>query len=545
MLNTIFDIIKNCILSNDYSMNYNQMTFLVFLFFFLSIFFLLRNNLAKKIWILIGNIFFCVWSSFGGLFIVLGTCIVTYITSIKIEKIYDQYEKDVEGKELKPKEEVAFLATYKKKAKKYLILAFIFIIGIWIFVKVGKFMGLPVVVLFRDLFTFKGIIVPLGISYYTLSAVGYMLDVYWRKSKPVHSFLDLITVMTYFPHIIQGPISKYSRLLEQFKKIPAYDYERVCHGLQLMLWGLMKKMIFADRVIIYIRTIFGDLGSYKGFEVLLAVLLGGVQLYADFSGCMDIVCGVSGMMGINLDQNFHQPFFARNAAEFWTRWHMTLNAWTKDYIFLPIAMNAKFMKKIRTLKKEKGNRVSSFWNSFVPLISVWIFTGFWHGTGIDYLIWGLYWCLMMTISKETSFVWDVVVEKLHIKRDGKLHMLWQMLRTYLIFVLGKCFTAVDGLKGFVLIFKRMFSGVGLSGIKDGTFFTYGLDKYEWLVLFLFWVIMVVVDILHEKKINIRTTIDKWILPARWLVYLLAILIVVLFGVYGTGFDASKFVYGAF
>ena len=546
---TTVEIIRSSLeallLSTSYAMSYNQIRFMLFLVGFLCVYFLIRHNSVKKVWILLGNIFFCIFSGWAGLVIVFGTAIIVYVCSLRMERIYEKHDKALKETTLKPKEKVAFLAPYKRKARAYLILALVAIIGIWVYVKIGKFMGMASVVSFSEWAEGLGIIVPLGMSYYTLSVVGYLLDVFWRKTKPVHNFLDILIAMTYFPHIVQGPISKYDKLLAQISNIPKFDYDRVCYGLQLMMWGYIKKMIIADRLIIYTQAIFGDIYCYGGVEVLLAVLLSGVQLYADFSGCMDIVSGISSAMCIELDTNFRQPFFSRDAAEFWTRWHMTLSAWTKAYIFLPIAMNPNFMKLVRNTKKKHGARLSSFINSFVPLISVWLFTGLWHGTGVDYIAWGLYWCAMMTISKETSFIWKKLIEVLHIDTDKNLYVFWQCFRTYLIFAIGKCFTAVDGLSGFVLIFKRMFSSHKLWVLFDNSLYNHGLERKDFYIAIIGLVVMLVVDILHERNVHIRKTIAGIPLPIRWIVYISAILLIMIFGIYGPGFNAKNFAYGAF
>lgn len=531
--------------TTEYAMSYNQVRFLVFLIIFLCIYFLIRHKPIKKLWILIGNIFFYIWSGWAGLIIVFGTAVVVYCMSLMMERVYNKYEKAKEGLELKPKEQVAFLNKYKRKAKKYLWFAMILILGLWIYVKVGKFMGQPTVVSFEQWFSGAGIIVPLGISYYTLSAVGYLLDIFWRKAKPVYNFLDLLVVMTYFPHIVQGPISKYDKLLKQIANIPKFDYDRVCNGIQLMLWGYIKKLVIADRLIVYTQAVFGNLENYAGVEILIAVLFSGMQIYADFSGCMDIVIGISQIMGIELEANFRQPFFSKTASEFWTRWHMTLSGWTKAYIYLPIAMSPKFMKLIRTLKKKKLKWLSSFINAFVPLIAVWLFTGLWHGTGTDYIMWGMYWCAMMTISKETAFIWDKLGKVLHIDTTKNYFRYWQYFRTYIIFVVGRCFTLAGGLAGFCTIWKNMFAQHKMWVLLDEGLFQHGLDRQDFHIAVIGIIVILLIDLAHEKGAKIREAIAEVPLPVRWGIYIIAIITIVVFGVYGPGFDAASFAYGAY
>lgn len=330
-------------------MQYNSLLFFVFFLLFLCVFFLCRDEKKKQICILTGNIIFYVWAGWQPVLIVLGSGLIAFFATLKIEKIYSRYEGEKE--ELSPKEQVTLFNGYKKKARKHLILAMVLLFGVWILVKLGKLLGFATVTTFAAMYEKTGVIVPLGISYYTLSTVGYILDVYWRKVVPTHNFVEFFSVMTYFPHIVQGPISKYSDLIEKFRKIPKFDFERVCFGFQLMFWGYIKKMVIADRILLYTKGVFAAPQEFAGVEIFIAVILCVVQLYADFSGCMDIVRGISQIMGIELAENFRQPFFSKSATEFWTRWHITLSAWTKEYIYLPIAMNPKFLKFTKKMKK--------------------------------------------------------------------------------------------------------------------------------------------------------------------------------------------------
>lgn len=222
-------------------MAYNTTIFFIFLVIFLGIYLALRNQSIKRIWILLGNLIFYAWSGWQALVIVMATACIVYFTTERMGRIYHQFE--CEKQQLSPKQQTKLLVQYKKRAKKYLITALILILAIWIFVKIGKLIEMESVETFTDVWQHKGIIVPLGISYYSLSAIGYMLEIYWRRVKPEHSLINLFTVMTYFPHIVQGPISKYDSLLKQIQNLPGIEYNRICQGLQLMLWGYLKKWL--------------------------------------------------------------------------------------------------------------------------------------------------------------------------------------------------------------------------------------------------------------------------------------------------------------
>ena len=525
------------------TLSYNTFFFLIFLFVFLCIYFLLRKQKAKQIWILFGSVVFYAWSGLAALFIVLATGSIVYLAARKMGSLYVGYEKEKEG--LPPKEQTVLFMDYKKKAKKYLLTAMFLILAVWIYVKAGKLLELDSVATFSEWISGRGIIVPLGISYYSLSTIGYLLDVFWRKAKPEKNILKLFTVMTYFPHIVQGPISKYDSMLKQLSDLPQYDYKRVCFGLQLMLWGYIKKMIIADRLIIYTQAVFTSPEQFAGVEIFLAVVLCTIQLYADFSGCMDIVGGISQVMGIKLADNFRQPFFSKSATEFWTRWHISLGAWTKEYIYLPIAMNPKFVKYTKQLKKNGKAWHSSFIKAFVPLIAVWLFTGLWHGTGWDYIVWGLYWCILMTVAKEAKPIGDKIISLLKINTEKTYYQIWQSVRTCMIFAIGRMFTVTGALTGCAVLWKRLFAEHRLWTLFDGSLYSHGLDQKNFYVALLGIVIMLLVDIMHEKGKSIRQSIAAQPLPIRWIIYYGAMFAIVILGMYGPGYDASSFAYGAF
>ena len=524
-------------------MEYNSALFFVFLFLFLCVYFVIRNPKIKKRWILVGNLGFYLWSGWAALAIVGATSAVIFWAAGRIGKVYRGFEEERQG--LSPKEQAALLGNYKKRAKKYLLGALTFTLGIWIFVKIGRLAGFEQVKTFGEVLKEKGIIVPLGISYYSLSAVGYILDVYWRKAKAERNFLDLFTAMTYFPHIVQGPISKYGDLLQQMKELPPFQYGRVCLGLQLMLWGYIKKMIVADRLVLYTSAVFGAPADFAGVEIFLAVILCVLQLYADFSGCMDIVRGISQAMGIELAENFRQPLFAGSAQEFWARWHITLGAWSKEYIYLPIAMNPRFARLTSRMKKGGKRWLSSFIKAFCPLLAVWLFTGLWHGTGIDYLVWGLYWCGLMTVSKEAKPLFDRLIKLLKIDTGTKAYGTFRALRTYLLFAAGRMFTAAGGLAGCALLWRRMFAQSRLWALFDGSLYAHGLDQKDFYIAAFGVILILFIDLLHERGVAVRERIGRQKLFVRWVFYYGALVSLLILGIYGPGFDAASFVYGAF
>ncbi len=510
--------------------SYTSFVFVGALAVFFVVYFLLRRQTPRRIWILIGSLIFYIWAGDpGSLVIVIATALIVYLISRRIETIYGGYEAETKGQSVR--ERMAVLPHYKKKTKPYLYLAVILILAVWIFVKAGKLLNWQTVGLFQNFSLFQTVIVPLGISYYSLSAIGYLLDVYWQKTKPEHNFATLLTVMTYFPHIVEGPISKYQKLTKQMNHLPKFDYTRVCHGLQLMLWGYIKKMVIADRLAIYTGAVFADPAQFAGAEVLIAVIFSMFQLYADFSGCMDIVVGISQVIGIELDQNFRQPFFAKNAAEFWRRWHITLGAWMREYIFMPISTNPRFIRWIGAMKRSGRKQLSTFFKTLIPSLVVWLLTGLWHGTGWDYIVWGLYWCALIVLGTVLKPAADRANDRLRIRTESNLWRFWQSVRTCIYFGISRMLTVVGGIGGFLLLWRRLFTSPRLWTLFDGSLFTHGLDQQNFNVVIIGIVSILVVDVLHEHGVKIREGITGFVLPLRWILYLAAILTILIFGIY--------------
>ena len=523
-------------------MTYNSMFFVLFFAVFLIVYLLMPRPAFRQLVIFAGNIFFYKFAGgLNALVLVAAASLILYLCTRRMEQIYKGFE--AEAVSLSKKEQAALLPSYKKRTKRWLFLGIAVMIGALIYVKVGKLLSFEETAYLKDL-SFTRIIVPLGLSYYTFSAVGYLADVYWRKAKAEHNWFTLFTAMSFFPTIVQGPISRYDRLMKQFHELPGFSYERVCHGVQRMWWGLFKKSVIADRITPVVGGIFANVFQYTGMEMVLAVIGNVIALYMDFSGCMDIIIGCAEAMGVTLDENFAQPFFAKGAAEFWRRWHITLGAWFKDYVYMPIAMNPRFIKRTAAVRKKSGARAAKVFSSAIPLLIVWILTGLWHGTGKDYLLWGLYWGILIIV--ETAFAKELksVPAKLHINTEGKGYRLFQMIRTFIYFAIGRMITAAGCGRSLFLIIGQIAKGGKLRILWDGSLFTYGIDKKNMLLLVVSLIAVWIVDILSAKG-SVRGRIDSLPMVLRWLIYYALVLSVVIFGIYGEAYDASAFVYGGF
>ncbi len=221
------------------------------------------------------------------------------------------------------------------------------------------------------------ILLPVGISFYTFQALSYTIDVYRGSIKPTHSIVDLFAYISFFPQLVAGPIERATNLLPQFSKSRNFDYAQAVDGCRQILWGLFKKMVVADRCAIAVNLIWGDYLSASGFQLFIGALLFTFQIYGDFSGYSDIAIGIARLFGINLMQNFSFPYFSRDIAEFWRRWHISLTTWFRDYIYIPLGGS-------------RGGKFLSLRNTFI----IFLVSGFWHGANWTFVAWGAYHALL-------------------------------------------------------------------------------------------------------------------------------------------------------
>ena len=460
------------------------------------------------------------------LIIVLLSAGVVYLGTRIIDKVYEGYREKAKGKE--PIQTVAILKEYKKKNIYIVVTALALILGIFIYVKIGRFLGFESVTLKQFSFG-KSIIVPIGLSYYTLSMVGYLVDVYKDRVQCEKNFFVFLTCVTYFPHIIQGPVSRYGKLIEQLKSLPAFSYDRMCSGCQLMLWGYLKKLVLADTIYLYTTAVFSNVSGYSYKSLVVATVLYAVQLYADFSGCIDISQGMAEVMGIQLDKNFMRPFFSQSAGEFWRRWHISLGVWFKEYIYMPIATAGWFKKMVKKIRKKHGRQWGIVVSVAIPSWAVWLLTGLWHGTGLDYILWGFYWGVIIIFSEIMVDNYEKIKKKLHIADSTWWYRVFQRVRTFGIYCLG-----------LVIIMKSSVSYVPGNITRSLS---------ENIVIVLGTVVLFLVECFAEhigkNGETVRGYIAKKHLLIRWIIYFAGIFILIIYGRFGIGYNADTFIYAGF
>ena len=387
------------------------------------------------------------------------------------------------------------------------------------------------------------LIAPLGISFYTLSAIGYILDSYWSVCTPTSSLFKNALFISYWPALTSGPIIKYSSVQGELFKEHRFDYEHVCFGIQRMLWGFIKKLVLSARFAIIVDSIYSNTDSYNGMYLWVAAVCFVMQLYTDFSGCMDIILGASECYGICLSENFRAPFFAKSIQEFWQRWHITLGVWFKEYVLYPI-LNSKIMTSFeKRLKTKYSRKVGRLITSCLGMLFVWILIGLWHGGGWNYLAMGLYFWLLISFEKITISKFDALWEKLKVpvKTTG-----WKFLKSFKVFILiviGFVLFRIHSIKTVLYNFKLSLK-LNPWIFFDGSFWELGILPRDINILVIGTVALVLVSLFNRSN-NVRVSIAKQPLIIRWIIYLALLFIPLIYGIYGPGYDAQVFIYEQF
>ena len=388
-------------------------------------------------------------------------------------------------------------------------------------------------------FSFLTLGLPLGISFYCFQSMGYVMDVYRESVEAEKSIFKLSLFIAYFPLLIQGPICRYRDLSPQLQAGHSYDPKQVSFGLQRMLWGYFKKLVIADRINLAVTALRGPECTGAAFGLL--TLFYAVQLYGDFTGGIDIVLGFSQSLGISLPENFIRPFFSKSIAEYWRRWHISLGAWMKDYLFYPVSVSGP-LRRLSKAARQKWPKFGKRLPVYIASCITWLATGLWHGLTPNFVLWGMLNCLVIVISEELTPLYTRFHERFHWNRhswyDG-----FQMLRT---FCLMNLIRACDLFPNPMDYFGRIFSLFSdFSIIPPGELLNLGLSPLDYGILFCGTALMAAVSILQEAGISLRQMLWKQSVLLRYSVNFFLFLAVLLMGSYGIGYEAGYFIYNQF
>lgn len=522
-----------------------------YLALFLPAVFIFYNLMPKKYrWLLLllaSYLFFWLISGKLILYLISATCIV-YILALHLEKIQSQRNQLLEKKERSERKAIRIF--YQKKQRKLVTAGVLILIGILAVLKYSDFIGINVQSIFSLLhlpitIQIPSFVLPIGISFYTLQAVSYLLDVYREKIKPEWNFGKLALYMSFFLTIIEGPICRYSDMSIQLYEGKKVSWNQFLYGMQRILYGLMKKIVIADRLNLFIKTIFHDYNSYDGGMIAFGALLYTCQLYMEFSGTMDIVIGSGEIFSFKILENFRQPFFSKTISEFWQRWHISLGLWFKDYIFYPLSMSDPLKKMTSWARKKFKNHYGPLMSGSIALFCVWLANGFWHGSGWNYIFFGLYHFTLILGGNLIEPVSNRLCSYFKIKRESILYHFFQIVRTGILVVIGELFFRAQGLRAGIHMFIKICTNFSLVSFTDSTVFSIGMDRQDFIIVVIAVMTVFVISIIKEKGLSVREHISKEPIVLRWSLYYMLILFIVVFGAYGTGYVPVDPIYANF
>lgn len=375
--------------------------------------------------------------------------------------------------------------------------------------------------------SFSGIALPLGISFYTLQLIGYCVDVFRGSALPERNPAKFLLFVSFFPQILQGPIPRFQQLAGQLSLPHPFQWGQVRAGVQLMVWGCFQKLVIADRAGILVNFVYEHYRDLDGFRILLGILFYSFQLYTDFSGCVDIARGASQMLGIELAENFRQPYLARSVADFWKRWHISLSSWFRDYLYIPLG----------------GNRRGKL-HKYGNVIFVFLVSGLWHGAGVHFLVWGLLHGLYQAMGEILLPVRKLWLRLTAANSDCFSRHLCQSVCTFLLVSLAWVFFRAESLTQAWDMLYAMVTLWSPWVFFDGSFLQLGLGAWDFALCLLGFGLVITVDLLHQKY-HLREALARQNVSFQFLVTAGGILAILLLGIYGSGYSSAGFIYAAF
>lgn len=500
--------------------------------------------------------YFLLFASMVFFWLVSGQLIVYLILTIMSVHYFGIWLDRIQGKrnaavKAAPKEErKALKKVFLHQSRLVLLFAAVIHIGVLLVIKYSPFFTTNV----NNLFTLLNVplqldipsyIMPIGISFFTLQAISYLFDVYRGLIKADDNIFRLALFMSFFPQIVEGPICRYGQTADQLWNVKQIEFENLKLGAQRILFGLMKKLVIADRLNPLIKEVFSNYSNYQGGIIAIAAVCYTIQLYMDFSGTMDAVMGIAQIFGVTMPENFQRPFFSKSISEFWQRWHITLGTWFKDYIFYPVTMSKPMKNLTSSARKKLGNHFGPLLAGSVALFCVWFCNGLWHGSAWNYIFFGMYHFALILAGNIISPAVTATNKKLHINADCFAYRTMQMVRTTILVIIGELFFRAEGLKDGLAMFGKMVTDFSFSTLDSTLMDKLKIDVQDIIIVAVALVIIFVISVLNENGINIRLSLKKKNIVIRWGLLYALIMFIVIFGAYGKGYVPVDPIYANF
>ena len=545
-------------------MSYVSISFCVFLALTVIAYYLPILRKLQWLVLLIASLIFYAFTGLPFMVFILAATVVTYLGALSLDGLLQS--RDLEKSKLDKADREAKKSLnrkYESLGRGVLILCLMIVFGILVFMKYANF----TINMLNALFSFAHVnaalspiymVLPLGLSFYTFQAGGYLIDVYHGKVRAERNFLKTLLFLCFFPQIVQGPISSFEQLHSQLTGSHKFDYMNMKYGLELMAWGFFKKSVIADRAAPIVSNITADYLSFSGTASLFAVLVYALQLYADFSGGIDIIRGAARMMDIDMAENFRRPYFSTSINDYWTRWHISLGNWMKNYIFYPLAVSKSFDRIRKGIKNSAigntayGKHLSNVMPGCVATLIVFLLIGLWHGAELKYVGFGLYNGFIIMISMLLTPVFEGMNKALKTASWKVPFRIFQCLRTFVLVAIGYVFDIAPSLSGAFNMMVRSIADLRLAYFAEKELpFLFGEVSAEqmqlnYIILIAAALFLFAVSLVQEiSGREIRDILNERHAALQWAVLFVGAILLLTYGIYGPGYDVQGFVYMQF
>lgn len=440
--------------------------------------------------------------------LILASTLITYLSALVIEKA---------GQNV-------------KKKKLYVAFSFLLNLGLLIFFKYYDFFAVSLNTFFswvkiENTVPTLNILLPVGISFYTFQALSYTMDVYRGKIKSTKHFGKYALFVSFFPQLVAGPIEKSFSLLPQFDSAKSFNASRIKEGLVLMAWGFFKKLVIADRLAILVDTVYNEPFNYQGFELIVATFFFAIQILCDFSGYTDIAIGAARILGYDLSKNFNRPYFSKSIPEFWRRWHISLGAWFRDYLYFPLG----------------GSRVGKY-KKYRNVMVVFLVSGLWHGASWNFVIWGFLHGAYQIVDLAIQPKARTMLKHLKIRMNSMIHKVIQVTITFGLVTFAWIFFRANTIAEAWYIVKNLFV-FNVEVILGNGIYKLGLNRTEFKIAYISILVLLLANLL-ERKYNLMDLLKRQHIAVRWIFYLILIQYILVYGVYGSN-EKAAFIYFQF
>ena len=531
-------------------MNLTSFNFLLFLFICVVLYYVIPKKAQWVLLLVASYLFYAMNGIFYPLFLFSGT-VFTYTTALAIanKTQKDQAWLKEHKKELTKEERKAFKAASEKTKKCYMLiglLACLLMLGIF---KYSNFMIENVNALLglagsKHSFGTWDLLLPMGLSFYTFQSIGYLLDVYMERGPVQKNFFQYMLFVSFFPQLIQGPISRYTDVADSMFAEHAFEWKQIKFGCERILWGFFKKLVIADMIAPAVRYITEDPDSYTGAWVLVGIVFYAIQIYADFSGGIDITIGAAQLFGIRLPENFIRPYFTKNTAQFWRCWHITMGTWFRDYVFYPLSISEGVMKLTNQCKERFGKAVAKRVPVYLATLVTWFATGIWHGASWKFIVWGLLNGMVLLVSKELEPLYRRFHEKFPRLVATKGYAFFQILRTFLL--MG-CLQILDCYSDVATTFRMyisMITDFHISSLSAERFLELEVTAAQYATVGVGCLVMLLVSIASIRG-SVREQLEEKPFFVRYACMAALLVAVIMLGAYGYGYDSAQFIYNQF